>query len=163
MRRPPLVVIEGHAPATREQAVAAAVAEGWRVVEGWSEAGPGIVCTGFVDDDDAAQRAVLAAVAGGGLIVEATAGRELRDRLCDDLRRLGTVDHRVSDAAAPALSDEERTLLRLLLRGASLGEAAAALHLSRRTADRRLASARRALGCATTSEALVVARRMGLR
>jgi DNA-binding CsgD family transcriptional regulator len=36
-----------------------------------------------------------------------------------------------------------------------LGEAAAELHLSRRTADRRLASARDKLGVATTPEAVV--------
>lgn len=157
------MVIEGCSPIARQQALAAAVATGWQVVDGWSGAGPGIVCTGVIEDDNDAERAVMAAVAGAGLVVEATASRELRDRLCDDLRRLGPVDHRVGDPAAPALGDEERALLGLLLRGASLGDAARTLHLSRRTADRRLAAARRALGCSTTSEALVLARRIGLQ
>ena len=46
-------------------------------------------------------------------------------------------------------------LLRRLASGMSLGEAAMALHLSRRTADRRLAAARRQLRVETTAEALV--------
>jgi hypothetical protein len=41
---------------------------------------------------------------------------------------------------------------------ATLGEAAAELGLSRRTADRRLAAARAMLGVATTAEALVAFR-----
>ena len=46
--------------------------------------------------------------------------------------------------------------------GASLGQAAADLHLSRRTADRRLAAARKALDAASTPEAVVKATRLGL-
>ena len=46
-------------------------------------------------------------------------------------------------------------LLALLAKGRSLSEAAAALYLSRRTADRRLAAARIVLGVATTVEALL--------
>lgn len=164
MRSPPLVVLEGRSPLARKQAVLRAAEAGWRVVEGWREAGPGVVCTGLVDSEETAQRAVLAAVAGAGLVVEAIADREVRDRLCDDLRRLGSVDHRVGEPeGGVALGDEERALLAVLLRGASLGEAARTLNLSRRTADRRLASARRALGVSTTAEAIVLARRMGLR
>ena len=47
--------------------------------------------------------------------------------------------------------------LELLAEGRSLGNAAATLHISRRTADRRLAAARRALGVRTTTEALLLA------
>jgi DNA-binding CsgD family transcriptional regulator len=86
------------------------------------------------------------------------------DQLCDDLRRLGELDHRIGERsdAGPELSADERALLAQLIAGRSLGEAARALHLSRRTADRRLASARRALGAASTSEALVIAWRNGV-
>jgi DNA-binding NarL/FixJ family response regulator len=112
--------------------------------------------------DDAVQ-AVLAAVEGADLVIDADADRDVIDRLCDDLRRLGTVDHRVEKMPpGPDLTADERALLAALLGGASLGEAATALHLSRRTADRRLAAARRALGASTTTEALVRAARAGV-
>jgi DNA-binding CsgD family transcriptional regulator len=118
-----------------------------------------------VADAASATQAVLAAVGGADLVVVATAPRDVIDQLCDDLRRLGDLDHRVGtgDGSAPAiLSVDERALLAQLIGGASLGEAARALHLSRRTADRRLAAARRALNAATTSEALVLAQRIGV-
>lgn len=120
-----------------------------------------------VTDKQDAVEAVLAAVDGadgGDLVIDATASRDVIDRLCDDLRRLGTVDHRVEPMpAVPALSADERALLAALLGGASLGEAASALHLSRRTADRRLAAARRALGASSTAEALVLAAHAGIK
>jgi DNA-binding CsgD family transcriptional regulator len=117
-----------------------------------------------VSDAATAGEAVLAAVRGNDLVVLAAAPREVIDQLCDDLRRLGDLDHRVGDGGAvgPVLSAEERAVLAQLMAGRSLGEAARALHLSRRTADRRLAAARRTLGAASTSEALVAARRNGV-
>lgn len=164
MRPPPLIVLENCSPGVVAQAHADAVAAGWRLVEGFRKAASGVVCTGVVDDPEAAQRAALVAVSGAGLIIEATAAREVLDRLCDDLRHLGTLEHRVGEVAGTEmLSAEEQALLELLLAGASLGEAARRLHVSRRTADRRLAAARRTLGVATNAEAVVVARRMGLR
>jgi DNA-binding NarL/FixJ family response regulator len=127
------------------------------------EAGDVVVLS--VADREAAVAAVLAAVRGADLVVTATAKRDVIDQLCDDLRRLGTVEHRVEAAVRPAvtLSADERALLAALLGGASLGEAAAALHLSRRTADRRLATARRALGASSTAEALVLAAQAGVK
>jgi DNA-binding NarL/FixJ family response regulator len=53
-----------------------------------------------------------------------------------------------------ALDDGQRRLLELLGLGLSVGEAASQLHLSRRTAERRLAEARVALGAATNAEAV---------
>ncbi|MDT4942095.1 MAG: hypothetical protein QOJ34_2184, partial [Pseudonocardiales bacterium] len=120
------------------------------------------VCVGRVVDEACAAQAVLAAVAGARLVVEAHAPRDVVDRLCDDLRRLGELDHRVG-ADRPVLSAEERALIAELLAGAALGEAARTLHLSRRTADRRLASARAALGAATTAEAVRAAAALGIR
>jgi DNA-binding NarL/FixJ family response regulator len=127
------------------------------------EAGDVVVLS--VADREAAVAAVLAAVRGADLVVTATAKRDVIDQLCDDLRRLGTVEHRVEPAVRPAvtLSADERALLAALLGGASLGEAAAALHLSRRTADRRLATARRALAASSTAEALVLAAQAGVK
>lgn len=163
MRTPPLIVLEACSPDAVAHAEAEVVAAGWPVTDRWSEGGSGVVCRGRIDGEEAAGRALLAAVEGAGLVVEAIAPREVLDRLCDDLRHLGPLDHRIGlSGDTPLLSAEERALLKLLRAGASLGEAAKALHLSRRTADRRLASARRALGAATTSEAVVVASRRGL-
>jgi hypothetical protein len=102
---------------------------------------------------------VLAALAGADLLLLVTADDRVHDTLLDDLARLGTVEH-----AAPTvvLAADQLALLTRLQAGMSLGEAAGAEHLSRRTADRRLALARRTLGVATTAEALVVAARLGL-
>lgn len=157
----PAIVIEGAAAgAAVERVCAELAARGVQISADWRAAAPGVVCTGAVGDDRAAEQAVLAALAGAQVVVAATAGRDVIDRMCDDLRRLGPLDHRIDDhGAQPALAAEERALLDRLLAGDSLGEAAAALHLSRRTADRRLASARRALGVTTTAELLAAASR----
>ena len=107
-----------------------------------------------VRDEADAHAAVIAAVAGDRVIVHGLAPRELLDRLIDDLRRLGAVDHRIGEPDPDPLSPDHRELLRLLGQGRSLGEAARLLAVSRRTADRRLSAARKALGVATTAEAV---------
>lgn len=153
---PPLVVVEG-SPGDYADAAAGLRAAGWRLVDGWrTTAGAGVVCVGVVRTAEDAARALLAAVAGAGLLVEADAERDVVDRLCEDLRRLGRVDHRVDDGRrGPRLTREEQRLVDLLLEGATLGDAAAQLGLARRTADRRLASVRAKVGVATTAEAIV--------
>jgi len=100
---------------------------------------------------------VLAALRGASLVVEPGTDPALVERIQGDLRRLGRDDALALEAAAPVadLSPDGIGLLGLLVGGMSLGEAAASLHLSRRTADRRLAEAREALGVATTAEALL--------
>lgn len=157
----PLVVVEG-------SAVALAAArrrlerDGHRVVDGWLRR-PGAVCAGAVATEDDAAEAMLAALAGAGLLVRAAGERTLTDRLLDDLRRLGPVEHVTTEPESRSrLTREELLLLEHLATGGSLGDAAAALHLSRRTADRRLATARAKLGAGSTAEVLVAARRLGL-
>ncbi len=153
----PLVVVEGP-----DSAVADALADvrsaGWTVVPGWwlPSGGDRVVCTGSVASAEDAAAALLAAVAGAGVVVAGRAEREILDRLCDDLRRLGRLDHRTaSTPRRPRLAADERALVELLLDGLTLGGAARRLNISRRTADRRLASVRKALGVETTTEALV--------
>ena len=128
---------------------------GWRVVEGWRKrAGTDAVCAGVVANEEDAAAALLAAVSGYGIVADARASRDVIDRLCSDLRTFGRLEHRLERRRRPALTIEQRDLLALLSDGLSLGDAAERLHLSRRTADRRLAAARAALGAATTAEAL---------
>lgn len=111
-----------------------------------------------VDENDAAV-ALFSAIEGVGLLVDVGATqRRVIDRLCDDLRRLGHLDHRVS-ASRSMRTDEERAIMDLLADGATLGAAADALHLSRRSADRRLAAARAKLGASATGQAIPAYRR----
>ena len=63
--------------------------------------------------------------------------------------------------AASAVDPEARALIGHIAAGSTLGEAAHALHLSRRTADRRLAQARRVLGVERTVVAIAWAQRLG--
>jgi len=164
---PDYVVLD---PSDDQAGVAAAVEElaagGAVVQEGWVVAprrsSTAVLCVGVVEDEQDAAAAVLAAVAGARLVVTARADQDVIDRLCDDLRRLGSLEHRTSTPAGDDLTAEQRALVRLLLRGATLGEASRQLHVSRRTLDRRWAAVRAALGATTTAEALHVARRRGL-
>ena len=128
---------------------------GWTLVSGWN-ARTGIVCTGAVGSTEDAAAALLAAVGGAGVLIDAHAERDVVDRLCEDLRRIGRLDHRVGEQALRVtLTRDEQALVEILLVGESLGTAARRLSLARRTADRRLASVRAKLGVETTAEALV--------
>jgi len=127
---------------------------GARVVSGWQR-DPAIVCVGTIRDSGDAAEALLAAVAGAGLVVHADAPRDVIDRFVDDLRRLGPAEHQTADPPPLNLTADERRLLDALVDGRTLGQAAAALHLSRRTADRRLRSAKSKLGAGNSAEALV--------
>jgi DNA-binding CsgD family transcriptional regulator len=162
-RRPPLVVVEG-SPAAMTAASAELVAGGWLLTDGFGggrRPGPSVRC-GPVADRAGAEAALLTALGGEGLLVHALADRDVIDRLVDDLRRLGPVAHRIGDPIGrPPVPTEARAILGLLAEGHSLGEAAAILGLSRRTADRRLAEGRRALGTERTTEAIARARDLG--
>ncbi len=68
------------------------------------------------------------------------------------------VGERTCDLDGGALPPESRAVLELLAAGLTLGDAATRLHLSRRTADRRLAQARQVLGVATTAQAVATLR-----
>lgn len=164
VRHGPLwVVIEGPQVAL-EDALLDATNGGWTQVEGFAAPyeGGDVVRTGAVDSEASAQAALLAALAGQGLVVRVTASREVTDRLVDDLRRLGPVDHRIGlPVRSPGLGRDARAILGLLAEGRTLGEAADFLGLSRRTADRRLAEGRAAMGVTRTTEAIARARRLG--
>ncbi len=160
--RPLVVVDDPDGPAARlDAALVPWLDAGWHVAARWTAPRPGerLLCTGAIESPDDARRALLAAVAGAGLVVAATADRAIVDQFLDELRRLGPVEHVTPGARLRARLDaEQRRLLGLLAEGLTLGEAAAQLGLSRRTADRRLAAARRVLGVSTTAEAIVASR-----
>ena len=158
----PFVIVEGP-EVTWRQAVREAASTGAALEAGFgSPHRPGRVRIGRVTSVTDAEAALLAALAGQGIVAHATADRAVIDRLVDDLRRLGSVDHRLGPAPEPPEADHQvRQLLGLLAEGQSLGEAAAILGLSRRTADRRLAAARRTLGTDRTTEAIARAARLG--
>jgi DNA-binding CsgD family transcriptional regulator len=77
------------------------------------------------------------------------------------VRRMG--DNAFSRDAAGTLDEVQRRLLALLGSGLTVAEAARRLHLSPRTAERRLAEARAALGAATNAEAVLRAEGEELR
>lgn len=178
------IVVEGGAGAERLLAAAAAEleADGWRVVDDFDSRPAALraVLRGTLVTPRDAAAALLAALDGFGLLVLAAATPEVVDRLVDDLGRLGPVQLRsgrdafdpadtaggaiaahARDASLTAPDAEGRAILALLAEGHSLGEAAARLGLSRRTADRRLAEARATLGVTRTTEAIARAARLG--
>ena len=110
-----------------------------------------------VDDAATAADALRRALSGTSLVIHAVAPRAVLDRLYEDLRRIGPVEV-LTEARPPGpadqLDEDGRALLELLAQGLTLNEAAGSLHLSLRTANRRLAAARVALGVATTLEAI---------
>lgn len=86
---------------------------------------------------------------------DATAGRSRGERARAHAGHGGGV------RVTPALGPDARALITRIAAGDTLGQAAHALHLSRRTADRRLAQARRALGVERTVAAIARAQRLG--
>jgi DNA-binding NarL/FixJ family response regulator len=161
---PPIIVIQGS-----DADFAAAVAEvrtaGWSISDGFDRqlsGRAGVVCCGEVASADDAAEALMAALAGAGVVILGRAKPEILDHLLGDLRHVGEVEHRRQPSPPPGpVSGEGRAIMRLLAAGETLGQAARQLGLSRRTADRRLADARRALGAERTAEALARARRLG--
>ena len=159
----PLIVVEGLESAWR-LAVREVETTGWRVEAGFAPPfrSGRIVRSGTVALGRDARAALVAALEGQGLVIHAIARADVLHRLVDDLRRLGSVDHRIARVSAPATIDPVAlSLLGLLAEGHSLGQAAATLGLSRRTADRRLAEGRALLGTRRTTEAIARAARMG--
>jgi len=91
------------------------------------------------------------------------------DKLGAESRTHAVVIHGTFDAGGPtelrlantAIDDDGRAILTRLAVGRTLGTIAREPHLSRRTADRRLAEVRAALGVERTTEAVAHAFRLG--
>ncbi|GAB7037250.1 MULTISPECIES: LuxR family transcriptional regulator [Catenuloplanes] len=137
--------------------------EGFALPEaGWDVTADNLVLFGRVPDLDTVQLVVLAAARGAGVIAIADAGGDVGRALIGDLTRLGPV-RRDTDAPAAApetgtveqLAPEQRALLDRLANGETIAAAAAAEFMSLRTANRRIAEARKLLGVRSTREAVM--------
>lgn len=156
-RRAPLIVVD--AAESLDATADRLRSDGWRIADDLRAPPLDLARTvirGVIDRPELAEAAVLVAAWGGGLLVAVDGLAEhARHRLLDDLHRIGPVDRSaaVPLATDPAENDGLR-LLDLIAEGRSLGEAARELNMSRRTADRRLAAARAALGVGSTAAAI---------
>jgi DNA-binding NarL/FixJ family response regulator len=115
-----------------------------------------------VADRASASAAVLAAASKERVVAVVTGSADLADGLYRDLRRLGGVSLRrsVVEVARIGLGAQSWEVLSMVARGLALNDVAEALHVSRRTVDRRLAQVRHEVGVRTTIEA-VLAHRAG--
>jgi hypothetical protein len=159
--------------------------EGFALPEpSWDVTSSRLVLFGRVPDVDTAELALLAAARGAGVIAVADVRAEVGRALLADLERIGPVstdpDAPVATAGAgpgsgsgsagggapgPAggddhgtgtpLAPEQRALLERLAKGETIAAAAQAEFLSLRTANRRIAEARQALGVRSTREAVL--------
>jgi hypothetical protein len=159
----PPVLVAADAGAAQD-AVARLRAAGWTVCgpadvhpDPWDLRDRALVVSVCVDDD-AVPDVVLLAARGAGLVVVVDIDDPvIAETFVDQLHRIGPVH----DAGAPSgtptrrLTREEAAVLEALAGGASIPEAAAGLFLSVRTANRRLASARVALGVGSSRAAVV--------
>jgi hypothetical protein len=169
--RPPRYLVANSGEATTVLRRLARV--GWRTREGfalpeagWDVAEQGLVLFGRVPDMDAAALAVLAAARGAGVVVIADDQSDTGRAVLADLSRIGPVltdpnadpvDEQADQGAGDdlPLTDEQRALLDRLGAGETIAAAAEAEFLSLRTANRRIAEARKALGVRTTREAVL--------
>jgi DNA-binding CsgD family transcriptional regulator len=161
---PPLIIIE-NAAELRPWMERALATTGWTIQRGWeprrASTDGRVIHVGRIAAADDAASALLAAGRGAGILALADRDSPRLDRFAEDLGRFGNV--RVVNAEreedrGSALGDEHWRLLALLGTGSSVTHAARELHISRRTAERRLAAARLALQVRTTAAAVGVLR-----
>lgn len=106
-----------------------------------------------IDSADAARRAVLAATRGITVVAKITLTAHAHLELLDDLSRVADV-RLATSSAWEQLTDDQRRIIAALAAGWTVEIAAGQLGWSRRTATRRLGEAKRALGVASTAEAV---------
>lgn len=139
---------------------------GWSLpIEPWDHRGSRTLGSGVIADLSSARAAVGCLRRADGIVTSLDlVGVDTR-RVLADLHRLADVRPEAeADVPTLAISAEQRDLLELVAAGASVSEAAAQLYLSARTAERRLAMTRKALGVRSTAEAialLLAAKRAG--
>ncbi len=142
----PLVVVQD------AEAQAAVVAEftgaGWTVADDPGARGPAVCTVLAVRSATDAQAAVLTALRGGAVLIRVDPGPHLAGTVADLVDDLGTIGRTlvVDEPSAVRLDVDTWRLAHEIARGATLEAAARRLHLSTRTANRRLGAARSALG-----------------
>lgn len=166
MRTPPYLLLP--AEADLDGPAAALVRHGWRLHRGleppaepWDLTPARLVAVGPVADATAARAALLCAVRGAGLVVGMDPAADWAADFRADLQRLAPAGPGTpaGEAAGPLTADQ-RDMLDLLAGGHSIAQAARLRYLSLRTANRRVAEAREALGVATTREAVLAYARL---
>lgn len=159
MISPPLIV--ALEPALADTATTEAAEAGFVILRGWQLPSlpwdlveSGLVCAGTIESESDVAACVLAAARGAGVVVAARRGMSLTAALVEDLRRIGHVEvkERSARTGLRRLGADQRRLLELLADGSTVLDAARVAHISPRTAHRRLAEARAALGVRTTAE-----------
>lgn len=120
----------------------------------WVRAVSGLVCSAHVGTSGAISQIAELLARGISVAVEVS-DRRLASDLYDQCSRLATAEWHDSDhpPLCVGLDEVQIGLLVELGRGADTAAAARTHHVSERTAARRLAAARRQLGCRTTAEA----------
>jgi hypothetical protein len=153
------VVIVADSPRTLAAAAATAEAAGLHTSRGWSLANPpwdlsgdGIVVVGSLDGHSIEGELVDAVVRGAGAIVAIDRRRRGVARLIEALRRTAPLLDWY-ECPTMHLDPEQIRLLHQLANGANAREAARVVHLSERTAHRRMADARDLLGATSTNAA----------
>ncbi|MCH7230294.1 LuxR family transcriptional regulator [Glycomyces sp. L485] len=147
-----------------EAIVRRCTAAGWKAHRGfallepaWDLAERRMVAHGTVADDHTASQAVLAAARGSAIV--AVASGQIALALASDLRRVGPLGHtpgRPEPEDGLDLDTEQRALLNRLAAGSTIAAAAEAEFVSLRTANRRIAAARKTFGVKTTREAVMI-------
>lgn len=149
--RAPLIVVENKS--VHDAVADEVVGAGWTLQSSSSAADPASIVSAVVADGSDAQAAVLLAIRGRGLLISARAERGVVDDLVEDLSRVGPVLF-FDDASAIRLEPETWRLLHALADGVTVSVAARSLHLSIRTANRRITEARNVMGAQTRAQLL---------
>lgn len=139
--------------------------QGFAVTDaGWDLTSGKVVRYGRVGDAETAALAVLAAARGAGVVCVCDPDGPVGLSLRADLSRVGPVgvdpESRAEDPTDVAtgslpVNAEQAALLARLADGETIAAAAESEFLSLRTANRRIAAARKALGVDTTREAVL--------
>jgi hypothetical protein len=152
LARVPLVIVEDRAG--YDAVVDEIVGAGWtvRAASGTATATGNVIAMTVADRTDA-QASVLLAIGGAGLLVRAQAERSLVDDLVEDLERIGPV-LLVDGATAIRLDPDTWRLVHALADGSTVSVVARAMHMSVRTANRRITDAKEALSAPTRAQLL---------
>jgi hypothetical protein len=149
--RVPLVIVEDQVG--YDAAVDEIVGAGWTLRVAGNATSAGDVVAMTVADRKDAQASVLLAIGGAGLLVRTQAERSLVDDLVEDLERIGPV-LLVDGATALRLDPGTWRLLHALADGSTVSFAARALHMSVRTANRRITDAKEVMSAPTRAQLL---------